>query len=156
MKRLLIILLATIVTSNLIGRSVHRPCNPTIPYITVTASNEEYAQVWKKSTVEKPKSVHRLQSRFMKLKAYKKTYKTSDFKKHLLPYGNLKFRRGEGSVHTVVLKGQNERVLKEILQGEKEFTDFTVLKDRDFNYKSLSGLIVLKNKKYPFVLKLEG
>ena len=154
MKRLLIIFLAMITTFDANCRSVHRPSNPTIPYITVTATNKDYAQVWRKSTVEKPKSVNKLQNKFLRLKTLKKPFETSGFKKHLLPYGNLKFRKGEGSVHTNVLKAQNELVLKEILEGDKEFTDFTVLKDRDFNYKSLSGLIVLKNKKYPFVLKL--
>ena len=153
MKRLLILLLAIMPASNLICRSIHRPSNPTIPYITVTATNKEYAEVWRKP-VTQPKSIHKFQSKFLSLKILKKPYETSDFKKHLLPYGNLKFRNNQGSVHTNILKEQNELVLKEILQGNKTFTDFAILKDRDFNYKSLSGLIVLKNKKYPFVLKL--
>src|SRR3989339_122423 len=153
MKRLFLFLIITTLTPQIIARSIHRPSNPTIPYITVTASNKEYAEIWRKPTT-KPKSIHKFQNKFLRLKTLKKPFETSGFKKHLLPYGNLKFRNNEGSVHTNALKDQNELVLKEILQGNKTFTDFTILKDRDFNYKSLSGLIVLKNKKYPFVLKL--
>jgi len=153
MKYLPILLIATLFESTIFSRSIHRPSNPTIPYITVTASNKEYAEVWRKSTVT-PKSVHKLQNKFLCLKTLKKPFENSDFKKHMLPYGNLKFRKGEESVHTDILKEQNELVLQEVLHGQKEFTDFSILKDRDFNYKSLSGLLVLKNKKYPFVLKL--
>jgi len=146
--------MATICTMHISCRSIHRPSNPTIPYITVTSTNKEYAQVWKKSISEKPRSVHKLQNKFLRLKTLKKPFETSDFKKHLLPHGNLKYRKGDGLIHTSILKIQNEQVLQEILQGKKTFTNFTILKDRDFNYKSLSGLIVLKNKNFPFVLKL--
>lgn len=152
-RHLFILSLTLFCQLNLIARSIHRPSNPTIPYITVTTSNKEYAEIWRKSTVQ-PKSMKKFQNKFLRLKTLKKPYETSDFKKHLLPYGNIKFRSNEGSVHTNLLKEQNERLLKEILQGNRTFTDFTILKDRDFNYKSLSGLIVLKNKIYPFVLKL--
>ncbi|AXK60137.1 hypothetical protein [Candidatus Chromulinivorax destructor] len=153
--RQLFIFLIIITTLHLqiFARSVHRPSNPTIPYITVTASNKEYAEIWKKPTT-KPKPFHKFQNKFLRLKILKKPLETSGFKKHLLPYGNLKFRTSEQTVHTNILKNQNELVLKEILQGKRTFTDFTILKDRDFNYKNLSGLIVLKNKKYPFVFKL--
>ena len=36
---------------------------------------------------------------------------------------------------------------------KKTFTDFTVIKDNDFNYKLISGDLVLKYKDYPFVHK---
>lgn len=152
MKRLLILLITASFSSIFIsGRSIHRAPNPTIPYITVTASNQDYAQMWLKSH-KKPK-VNQHRSQFWRRKTLK-TFENSNFKKHMLPCGYIKYRRGDNSIHTDVLKEKNEFVLQEILDGERKFTDFIILKDTDFNYSNLSGLIVLKYKNYPFVLKL--
>jgi len=152
MKRLFILLLTTLLSSPLVSRSIHRHSNPTIPYITVTASNQEYAELWTKSS--RATKVNKLQSRFLRRGTLTRTYKNANFKKYSLPYGYLKFRKGDTSIHTNVLKEEAEIVLKEILQKEKEFTYFTVLKDSGFNYNNLSGFIALKYKNYPFVLKL--
>lgn len=152
MKRLLILLLTSQFSSILLARSIHRAQNPTIPYITVTASNQNYAEALVKSQ-KKPK-INKFQNKFLRLKTLKKPFENSNFKKHSLPYGYIKFRKTDESVHSNLLKEQNELVLQEILQGKKSFTDFIMLADDDFNYKSFSGFIVLKYKQFPFVLKL--
>src|SRR3989338_2264038 len=97
-KRLLILLLTAQFSSILIARSIHRSPNPTIPYITVTASNQEYAEKWVKSH-KKPKT-HKFQSKFLRLKTLKKPFENSNFKKYKLPYGYIKYRKSDESVHT--------------------------------------------------------
>lgn len=156
MKRLLV-LIATIYVSFLTGRSPHRELNPTIPYITVTASNQNYADMWtKKSSKKKRKKnkEYKLQSQHLRIKTLKKPFGNSNFKKYALPSGYIKYRKENLFVHSNIIKEQNEKVLDEIAAGKKTFTHFTVLKDSDFNYSNLSGLIILKYKNYPFVLKL--
>ena len=139
---------------------MHREPNPTIPYITVTESDPEYTAKWlyteKKNQNKsiKKKSVHKLQNKFLRLKTLKKPFENSNFKKHTLPNGLIKYRKNDTTVHTNILKEQNELVLQEILSGEKCFTNFTILKDADFNYTNMSGLMILKYKDFPFVLKL--
>lgn len=134
------------------NRSVHRTPNPTIPYITVTASNQDYAEMWTKS--HKKQKVNKLQNKYLRLKTLKKPFENSNFKKHSLPHGNIKYRKSDESVHAATLKKQNESVLQEILDGKKSFTHFIILKSSGFNFSNLSGLIVLKYKDFPFVLKL--
>lgn len=153
MKRRLVILLIIIPFSSiLVGRSVHRAPNPTIPYITVTASNKDYAEKWAKSN--KKQKINKLQNQYLRLKTLKKPFENSNLKKHLLPHGNIKYRKNEQYVASRVLRTQNETVLQEILEGKKEFTHFSILKEGDFNFGNLSGLIILKYKEFPFVLKL--
>jgi hypothetical protein len=47
-----------------------------------------------------------------------------------------------------------EKLLKEIKKQKKEYKDFEILKDKNFNYKEQCGLLILKFKDHPFVLKL--
>jgi len=133
------------------GRSIHRSYNPTIPYIIVTGLNQ--SETIKQKSCRKLKS-NKLQNKFLRLKTLKRPYENSGFKKHMLPKGKIKFRKTDDTVQSDTLKKENEHLLEEILSGSKKFTDFTVLKDTDFNYNTLSGLVVLKYKKFPFVLKL--
>jgi len=47
-----------------------------------------------------------------------------------------------------------ENLLTEIRDGKKRFTDFKLIQKKNFNSGKRCGLIVLKFKKHPFVLKL--
>ena len=47
-----------------------------------------------------------------------------------------------------------EKLLKEIKKHKKDYTDFNILKDKNFNRHACCGLLILKFKNYPFVLKL--
>jgi hypothetical protein len=77
------------------------------------------------------------------------------FDNHMLPTGPISFRnKPDQAVHSEQLTCEIEGLLEELRQGKKEFTNFTVLKDREFNQKEFAGLVVLKFKNYPFVLKL--
>jgi len=152
MKRFIILLLVTHFPFLLTGRSIHRTPNPTIPYITVTASNTDITDKSVKS--RKKTKINKFQNKFLRLKTLKKPFENSNFKKHTIPNGQIKYRKTEESIHSSTLKKQNEIVLQEILQGKTKFTHFTVLADNDFNYTNFSGFIVLKYKDFPFVLKL--
>ena len=139
------------------SRSIHRAPNPTIPYITVTASNQDYAEILTKphdKKRHKKSRINKLQNKYLRLKTLKKPFENSNFKKHMLPNGDIKYRKENTVVHSDLLKHHNESVLQEILQGKKSFTHFTILADNDFNYGNYSGFIVLKYKEFPFVLKL--
>ena len=53
-----------------------------------------------------------------------------------------------------VLHDLIEKLVVEIKEHKTSFTDFKVLKKRDFNARTCSGLIIVKFKEYPFVVKL--
>lgn len=157
MKKQWLIVLGTIYFLPLVSRSIHRQPNPTIPYITVTASNQNYAEIWEKAFKKlknKKSKTYKLRSRHLRRKTLFKSFGNSNFKKYALPHGNIEFRKEHKFVHSDIIKEHNEILLKEIAEGKKTFTHFKVLKDSDFNYNNLSGLMILKYKEYPFVLKL--
>lgn len=135
------------------GRSLRRPPDLTIPVISVKASDPNLAQAWCRT--DHPLKIYRLASPFLRINPIKQAFDTDFFINHYLPENQfLSFRNKNGVVNSQCLKQQAQQVVQEIQQGATEFTDFDILKDRDFNYKNLSGLLVLKYKKYPFVLKL--
>ena len=78
----------------LLGRSIHRAPNPTIPYITVTASNKDYTEKWIKSHKKDPNKskINKFQNKYLRLKTLKKPFENSNFKKHSLPNKEIKFR----------------------------------------------------------------
>jgi hypothetical protein len=52
------------------------------------------------------------------------------------------------------LNAHIEGLLKELRRHKKMFTHFTLLQDKNFNYHQRCGLLILKFKDYPLVLKL--
>lgn len=163
-QHLCILSILLYVTLPLQARSIHRKC-PTIPYITVESeinnsikslTQDSYA-LKKNLPVphqKKKRKVHKCQSKYLRLKTLKKPFENSNLKKHMLPDGMIRYRTTETYVESAMIKNYNETVLQEILDGKKEFEHFIILKDSDFNYINLSGLIILKYKNLPFVLKL--
>ncbi len=82
-------------------------------------------------------------------------YDKEFFDTHLLPHHAISFRRDTTqSVPGEILSQLIEGLLKELAQHRKRFTDFEVLKDTDYSYVNECGALVLKFKKYPFVVKL--
>jgi len=153
MIQLFYILLLILFSSDIYAtRSIHRKSDQTIPYITVSTSNRLIEQESEKPN--KKIKCHKFQSQYLRKKTLKKPYENSGFKKHMLPSGNIKFRKSEKAVSSTTLKDLNEQIFQEIENGAKTFTHFSVLKDRDFNYATHSGLLILKYNDYPFVLKL--
>ena len=76
-------------------------------------------------------------------------------KHNLLPAESISYRnRPENHVKTQTLTKEIENVLEQLRMGKRTFAQFTILKDREFNYKEFSGVIILKFNNYPFVLKM--
>jgi len=74
---------------------------------------------------------------------------------NLLPNQPIPVRNhSDQMVDGAQLKTLIEELLVEIKQKKKTFTHFIVLQNKDFNEKKQWGLMVLKFKDYPYVLKL--
>lgn len=134
------------------SRSIFRKINITIPTIEVSSSNPSYTKLW--SSYFDEKKTYTLQSKFLKFKTLHRTYNPKIFAKQKLPQGEITTRIKKDKIKSSLLTEQAEEVLQEIIHDKKEFKHFKILKDRDFNYTTKSGLIVFKYKEYPFVLKL--
>lgn len=129
-------------SSSLLGRrSVHRPKNPHLPQIVTH---------WEgKSQTYKLADIHLGEYPFFKI--YNERY----LKNHSLPEKHILFRHSRKNyVDGKILREQIDHLMKEVHQKKKTYTHFDILQTKDFNRKKACGLIVLKFKNYPFVVKL--
>lgn len=123
------------------GRSPWRTEDPLTPEIRVHWTEDTKSHALKDHCLE----YHAIFCKFDK----------KSFEKHMLPHGPISYRRNpEQTVDSAELSRLADNVIKEIQAQKKTYTDFTVLKKSDFNARIASGLIILKYKNYPFVLKL--
>lgn len=77
------------------------------------------------------------------------------FYNHLLPTDFVNdIHNPEKPINCRALNSCIELLLKELRKHKKEYAHFVVLQDKNFNYKQRCGLLVLRFKNYPFVLKL--
>lgn len=133
-----------IIISNIIvacARSPFRPQDPLMPEIIAS---------WPGS----PKTYHLRDYCLEEYPIFHK-FDRDYFMKHLLPDEPLGFRNHpDKKVLGSHLKEHIEELLIELKKQKKTFRHFKVLKDSDFNSRMVSGLIILKFKEYPFVLKL--
>jgi hypothetical protein len=84
-----------------------------------------------------------------------KVFDEDFFKKHLLPAGAISFRyEPDISVNGSHLDALLQELLVEIKQKKKQYKNFIILSDKNFNRKLKCGMLVLKFKDYPFVAKL--
>lgn len=136
------------------GRNVRRPQDPCVPIISVSATDPEFEKSWaplkKDPTFTQTCS---LKSSFLRRRVFER-FDIKFFNENYLPSECLEFRDKSGSVKTQTLSTLSNKLVEEIKRGKKDFPNFIILKDKDFNYKSLSGIIIVKFKNYPFVLKL--
>jgi len=124
------------------GRSVHRPkdhCLPRIetrwkgkskPFFTLTNSHLEYLPLFE-------------------------SFNKDFFCKNILPNKKLTYRyEPTKTVPGKELKKLINKLFQEIRRTNKTYSDFTILRSRDFNRRKCSGLIILKCKHHPFVVKV--
>ncbi|MBP9765477.1 hypothetical protein KBD08_04035 [Candidatus Babeliales bacterium] len=137
-------------------RDPRRPSNPTIPLIKVSSSNLAAEKTWASTHSNyNPDSTHyEFCNSFLRLKPIKEGFNQTFFQENYLPSGVITFRNQQGIVSSNILSDLANEVIEEIKVGQRHFTHFKKLKDKDFNYKTLSGLIILKYKNYPFVIKI--
>lgn len=127
-------------SSGILGRSIHRPKDPRTPEISVRLVGES--------------KMHTLSSMHLEKYPIFETFDKEFLMSQQLPNPFVSFRNNDGMVDTKVLQHKIERLLKEVRKQKKHYTDFTVLVDHNFNHKQQCGLLIVKFKEYPFVLKL--
>lgn len=143
-----------LLSSQAYGRNVRRPEDPYVPTIFVCATDPEFEKSWAPLKNDPTYTqTCSLKSSFLRRRVFER-FDIKFFNENYLPIYNLEFRDKSGSVKTTTLSNLANKLVEEIKIGKRDFSSFTILKDRDFNYKSLSGIIIVKFKKFPFVLKL--
>ena len=123
-------------------RSIHRPKESWIPRIELDWAGEST-----KKNILHASHIEALQI----LKKFDKDFLLS----RLLPKEEIEHRNHkEITTQGAQLDALINGLLVEIENKAKEYTDFIILKSKDFNRNLRCGLIVLKFKEHPFVLKL--
>lgn len=124
------------------SRSIHREIEPDLPSFSVYQSN-------------KPKQVYSLTDSHIRQFPLFEAYNPEYLLKKQLPSGQIPYRNNPNKrTYGRLLSDKIEHLYKEVLAGKREFKYFTVLKKKDFNFKTKCGLIVLKSNDSPFVVKL--
>jgi hypothetical protein len=149
MNRVLSYLLATHVLLGssmlpLYGRSIYRPSQDKLPEISTRWLDEKTEYRLRHIQLEESALFHQFDAPY--------------FESNILPDNPVAFRnQPTKKVSGARLKEYIEELVKElqsITYKKKEFAHFTVLKQRDYNPVTRAGLIVLRFKKYPFIVKL--
>ena len=82
-------------------------------------------------------------------------YDLTHLMQNLLPKNTIQFRTDSSkSIEGKTLEKLLENFLQEIKAKKTVYKDFTVLKGKGFNTRKQAGLLVVKCKHYPFVVKL--
>lgn len=124
------------------ARSIHRPKEKNTPYIETH---------W----ADKKDQSYQLKSSYLEEYALFKTFNEPFFRKNLLPDGPIPYRNHpEKTVPGTVIKTLIDKLVQEVQNKQKTFTDFNVLCKKDFNRRACSGLMILKCKHHPFVVKM--
>lgn len=143
-KHMLLALLMTFCSfESLKTINVHRASYASLPRITVH---------WENSSQK-----YSLTHSHLEAEAIFGTYDEQYFNAHLLPTGSITYRTTDQTVLGEALSKLLNALVSELLnttKKKKTFDHFIVLKNQDFNPKTHSGLIILKFKHYPFVIKL--
>ncbi|KKP28135.1 MAG: hypothetical protein UR12_C0025G0009 [candidate division TM6 bacterium GW2011_GWF2_30_66] len=106
------------------------------------------------SEIDKPKNIYYFINNNLEINPIFKTFDKQFFYQNMLPekivyrYDKTKYASKEE------LNEKLENLIKEIYKKKKLYTDFTILKQKDFNRGEKSGLLILKFKNYPFVVKM--
>lgn len=138
------------------SRNPRRVNDPLVPTITVSSTNPAQERTWasRRSNYNPQQEGYVLKSAFLRLKPLKHGFDKDFFQKYYIPNDMITYRDQTGIVSGTTLANLAGELIEEIKVGQKKFTQFIILKDKDFNYKTLSGLIVLRYKDYPFVIKV--
>lgn len=124
------------------ARSTHRPRDPMIPNIVTR---------W----LGTKSPTYKLSSSYIEEYPIFKTFNKKFFTAHQLPKKSITYRYNpKQSVQSSEIKKLVEKLIDEVNQGKKVFSDFVTIRKSNFNFKSLSGLLIVKCKRHPFVVKL--
>ncbi len=123
------------------SRSAHRPSQRWIPRLEVDWSGEYTHKNILEAAHLEPDQI---------LKKYDSAFLSS----RLLPRDQIVHRTNSERTSGEELNKLINKLINEIEAKKKEYKDFKVLKDKDFNYSARCGLMVLRFNNYPFVVKL--
>jgi hypothetical protein len=127
--------------SSLSPRSIHRKTDPENPCLSI--SWQEGGQMYVRRDAHF--QAHPI------FTAFDRTF----FFSHMLPNEPISYVDDETkSIDGVQLGLLIEELITEIYQKKKQFTHFYTLQWKNFNYHHMCGLLVLKCKNHPFVVKL--
>lgn len=139
-KILLIFFIGTILS--VYGRSIYRPTDPYMPEIITrwVGQNQHYSM----------RRYHLEEYSLLNL------FDLTFFNQYLLPENtSLTYRNNpQKSVMSQILIEKINNLLNEIKRGNHKFSDFTILQSKDYNFKKMSGLLIVKFNDYPFVVKI--
>lgn len=122
------------------ARSVHRPKDPRIPEITTRLLGET--------------ATYKLANYHLEQYPIFETFDKEFLMDQQLPPNDISFLHGDQSVDSKALQELIEGLLKEVRKHKKNYTHFKILVDHNFNHREQCGLLIVKFKDYPFVLKL--
>jgi hypothetical protein len=106
---------------------------------------------WKGDTAHS----HYLQSPFLDGYPFFEIFDKKYFDDHLLPKGSISLRYDPSkSASSADLSALIETLIKEVGEKKSSYSHFTILRDSNFNRRRQSGLLIVKCKEYPFVVKL--
>jgi len=131
--------------TNYAARNIHRHQDASASEITISFDTDSKLYDSKSYTIK--------DSHLRELPLFK-TYNHEYLKTKTLPNKITFMNEPDKTVDRQTIEKIINNLLYEIKTKKKTFTDFTVLKKRDFNFFQNCGLIVLKFKDYPFVFKL--
>jgi hypothetical protein len=125
----------------LLSRSLLRKPDPLTPIITTQ---------WKNGTKK-----YKLRDSHLEITPLFHLYDEKHVQEKLLPSESIYFRNAPNKfVKGAHLSDLIENLILEIKCGKKKYKDFIILKNKDFNTRKQAGIIVVKCKNYPFVVKL--
>jgi hypothetical protein len=98
---------------------------------------------------------YKLKSYYLEDQALFNKFNYTYFMRHQLPRKTICYRNSKNKKITgQKLHKLAQELVQELYQHKKKFKHFTVIKSQDFNFRTVSGLIVLKYTKHPFIIKL--
>lgn len=135
---------ALINTLPLNGRSIHRTARQQLPEISTRWENDAKEYCLKHIQLEESALFHQFNEAY--------------FDENIFPDGPVTcHNHPEKKVKGSVLKKYIEEFVQELQSinyKKKDYTHFTVLKQRDYNPVTHAGLVIVKFKKYPFIVKV--
>lgn len=126
----------------LYSRSSHRPLDSYMPSI---------ATCWQ----DDPTHTNALRSPYLDAYPFFEIFDYDYLKRHALPVTAIPYRYDQTrSVAGKDLIAHIEQLVKEVRAKKSVYTHFAILRDRNFNRALQSGLLIVQDKEYPFVVKL--
>ncbi|MDR3550629.1 MAG: hypothetical protein P4L31_04405 [Candidatus Babeliales bacterium] len=131
----------TLYTISAAARSIHRPADGMLPKISVRSDNDS--------------DHYTLQSSHLAFYPFFSVFDKSFFDENLLPKTPIAHRNNPTkTIDPEILNNLIEGLLKEIHQKKMQYADFQIITSKNFNRKKECGMMILKFKDHPFIVKL--